>query len=208
MKEIRMNGRFVSLCFGLVAALLALPFYSMPALAHSELKDSTPSAGATLSRPPQKIALVFSQDISPEFVTVAVTVSNNTTQRLEAQASGRTVTAEVSANVAADAQGGGRVPWQVAYRVVSADGHAITGSIKFTIATRRTTSSSAPTPSRTGSPSPDEPESAALGDRTPAAEEADGSSGAAIIVIGGLAMAVAGGAALWLVRGRREGPKQ
>lgn len=114
-----------------------------PASAHSALRSSTPADGAVLEQAPVTIDLVFNQSISKNFAEVAVLDSDNQPMKVSAPLVNA---ARVGVEIQADLGSGA---YTVNYRVVSADGHPITGQVAFSVAP----SSSAPTasvPSATG----------------------------------------------------------
>lgn len=98
-----------------------------PAQAHSELTSSTPAAKARLSAAPDVVRLLFSDAVEPRFTTVALTVGTSKPVALKPAVDGRTVTAPVPDRQRASGA------WKVSYRVVSADGHPISGTIAFTV---------------------------------------------------------------------------
>lgn len=134
-------GRLVAIAA--LAAVGTLLLGVGQASAHSALTSSTPTDGAVLEQAPATIDLVFNQSISKNFAEVAVL----STEGEPVQVSAPAVTgAQVSVKVQT-ALGSGA--YTVNYRVVSADGHPITGQVAFSVAP----SSSAPTasvPSATG----------------------------------------------------------
>src|SRR5215213_10563318 len=110
-----------------VGTLLTAPL----ARAHSGLVSSTPANGATVDRF-ESVTLRFTEAVRSRFATVVVTTEDD---RPIAMAAPSVVGSEVTARLAASA--GGPVPaglYIVAYRVVSADGHPVTGSLAFTVA--------------------------------------------------------------------------
>jgi copper resistance protein C len=124
-----MNKRILR---GLAVAVLtglALLLAAAPALAHTRLQSSDPADGATLDAPPQRVSLTFNETMTPGFSTLTVIGPDG----------GRYETGEVSAD-------GGTVSiavlplgpagrYEIGYRVVSADGHPVTGSVAFTLST-------------------------------------------------------------------------
>jgi methionine-rich copper-binding protein CopC len=101
-----------------------------PASAHASLVGSDPEDGATLASAPTSITLTFSEPVgTPAYVAVAapdggkVAVSN-------LRALDRTVTATL-----ADADEKWR--YTASYRVVSADGHPVEGTVTYTTTTGR-----------------------------------------------------------------------
>ena len=115
---------------GLVAALLVLvAWIAPPALAHVELLTSTPEDGAVLSALPAEVSLIFNEDLLPEAVNLSVNDSVGTVVRIAGPTvDGQEVTFPWPGWPASDSGD----QWTVNYRVVSQDGHPVTGSITFT----------------------------------------------------------------------------
>ena len=190
----------------LVAALLVATAFavttSSPAHAHDDLVGSDPASGATVDALPAQLTLTFSAEIADDEGASVVEVTdasgtpltagtptahdNVLTQPLEGEASG-TVT--------------------VLWKVVSSDGHPISGEFAFTVA-------GAPAPTETASPAPSE---TAVPTATPSASASPSATGAPVDedstfaqvwpwVLGGLLLAGAGGAVIYLLtsRARRE----
>jgi copper resistance protein C len=175
---------------GVAVALLAglaLLLGAAPALAHTRLQSSDPADGASLDAAPQRVSLTFNETMTPGFSTVTVIGPDGTAyQTGEATADGGTVSIEVLPLGPA-----GR--YEIGYRVVSADGHPVTGSVAFTLTTPGpgTTTTAAPEPSAAAAA----PATAAP--PTPAAPEDDGGApvwpwvvGAVVLVGGGVVAAL------------------
>jgi copper resistance protein C len=158
-------------------ALVAVLAVASPAWAHAQLVAATPSQDATLTTSPATVELTFSEDLNPEFVTVAL--SNTTRQRLP------TSTPSVAGPTATVRPGGSLVDgvYTVAYRVVSADGHTVQGSYDFAV----------------GDP-PTQPVAAAP------ASTSSGLPGFVLAGLGVLGLALAGAAAYFYAFGRRKRP--
>ena len=149
------------------------------AAAHNELVGSTPADGATVAAAPAEIALEFDQPVQTQFGQIAVldAIGGHHEQCEPHQL----------------AQGA----YQISYRVASADGHPISGTLTFTVA------AAAPTPStQTASPSPHK------GHPTPSAAaatiEQTGNTSALFAVAGGVVAAAVMGAVLYVVRAGRR----
>lgn len=110
----------------LVLCLPALLLAAGPASAHAGLLDSDPADGATLEGAPRQVTLSFNEDIQrPAYVVVRA--AGEEVASGEAEVSGPRVTASVPADAAPG-------EWSVAFRVVSTDGHPVTGELGFTVA--------------------------------------------------------------------------
>ena len=127
------------LIFGAFAMLVGVTTAS----GHSQLVSSDPADGSVLSAPPTQLVLTFNEELLKEAVDVAI-----------ANGAGDVVSGDVATVVGAIAT----IPWpadlppdnySVSYRVVSGDGHPITGSIGFSYTSNSNTPSAAaiePTP--------------------------------------------------------------
>ena len=98
------------------------------AAAHTALANSDPADDATVTTPPVAIMLTFNEDINPAFASVAVSSADG---RNWSSGSPRVEGPRLTSAVGPDRPGNG--VYTVGYRVVSADGHPVTGSYKFTI---------------------------------------------------------------------------
>lgn len=97
-----------------------------PAHAHAGLTSSTPQEGEVLSALPDEVTLTFSEEISsPAYVAVR-TADGTTYEDGAASIDGPVVTQQL---VAADEPG----TYTIAYRVVSEDGHVVTGEFDVTV---------------------------------------------------------------------------
>lgn len=123
-----------------------------PASAHAELRSSSPADGASLKVAPEVVQLVFGEALLSGGSAVTAT-NSGTSLRLELgkpQLSGRKLTVSWPE----DAPAG---QYRVAFRVVSADGHPITGSIRFQYQQARNALGS---PKATSSTAPDREDAA------------------------------------------------
>lgn len=113
---------FVIVAFG---GVLAAPNAS----AHSQLVSTSPADGSVLTEAPQRVTFTFSEDLLPGVDTIAVSDENGrvlSTATVEPQGE------SISADWPADASEG---VFQAAYRIVSGDGHPVTGAIVVQIET-------------------------------------------------------------------------
>jgi len=107
------------------ASVLALVAGTLPAVAHAELVSSTPAAGGTVKRLPDAVTLTFSELVrTPVFVEV--TGPSGDIARGDVWVRDTDVTQPVER-----AAPGGR--YAMSYRVTSADGHPISGTVRFTL---------------------------------------------------------------------------
>lgn len=110
----------------LAFVLLGLLTSALPGHAHARLESSNPADGATLSVPPERIALKFSEAVDAGFASVAVIGPDGKSHWEEGKpsAAGQRVTAGVRELGAAG-------EYVVRYRVLSADGHPVSGRLRF-----------------------------------------------------------------------------
>jgi methionine-rich copper-binding protein CopC len=108
-----------------------------PAQAHDELLFATPAQGATVTQVPSKVVLHFEEPPAPGFTQITVTGPDGT--NLDAgplRAVGAVLTQALKPS---DEIGG----YTLTYRVVSDDGHPVSGRITFTVAAAGRTAKSA-----------------------------------------------------------------
>jgi copper transport protein len=110
-----------------VLALLALP---APALGHAELLESSPARGAQLERAPRMVTFRFTEAVEASFG--AVRVFDGDGRRVD---DGRLVRPGGRSDTvgAAPRPGLGPGTYTATYRVVSADGHPISGGAVFSV---------------------------------------------------------------------------
>ncbi|WP_101788583.1 copper resistance CopC family protein [Nonomuraea indica] len=206
----------------LACAVAGLP---APALAHNVLVGSDPKDGATLSSAPDRITLVFDQPARKGYAQVSVTGPDGASH-----VDGEAVVAAEKVSVKVEplpANGA----YTVGYRVLSADGHPITGKITFTLKAVAPATTGQPVPGPTpstgagqpvpptsgGQPVPETqvpttaPDGATASDALPADEAqraeayeaaANGGAGMAVVWIVGALLVLAAGTAVALRRSR------
>lgn len=115
-----------------IAAVLVLAqgMGAAPAGAHAALEDTDPVADALLEQAPGAVQLRFDEPVSASTGSVQVIApsGDRVDGSVDEADGGRTISIEVD--------GGGRGTYTVAYRVVSDDGHTITGSFVFHVGER------------------------------------------------------------------------
>lgn len=129
--------RWSGLLVGLLGAAAVLLGPAPVAAAHTSLVDSDPQANATLLQSPRTVTLVF--DEAPEQFAATVVLTDpdgGTVQATDPRVDGTELTVDVPELTAP-----GR--YRIAYRVVSADGHPVTGEFGFSFAPRTPTRTSA-----------------------------------------------------------------
>ena len=118
----RLTGAWLAL----VAAVLVVATTAGPASAHAELVSTDPAEGATVQSMPRTVTLTFSEQVrTPAFVKVTGPAGDVATGEP------RIVDDRVVQSVDAGADPGS---YEVSYRISSADGHAVGGSVPFTLA--------------------------------------------------------------------------
>lgn len=144
----------------IVTSLAVLAFWMAGAgiaTAHTALSGSDPAAGASLAAPPTVITLTFSEDINPTFVNVVLSSADGRSWISgDPRVDGPRVVTEVQPDLPTSGA------YTVGYRVVSADGHPVSGSYTFTISgvpgeVPPASASASPTPSITATPSTEAP---------------------------------------------------
>jgi len=194
-----------------ISILLAVP----PAGAHAELESSDPADGATLASAPKEIVFTFGEEILPEGNAVTLT-DVGADSRLDVgpvEVEGDTVTVAWPASSPAG-------EFRAAYRVVSADGHPIDGTITFTVQEAVVSSEASPAASASpgasaaspeaspvgssASPEATSPSPSASGSATPAPAADDADAGLLVWVLGiGLAVLAGAGVGAWVMRRTR-----
>ncbi|WP_166442287.1 copper resistance CopC family protein [Nakamurella flava] len=209
-----------ALLLGLLVSAVGAP----AAAAHDTIESSNPADGATVATVPASVTLTFDeqpQDFSP---VIQVTGPDGADW---ADGTPTVSGTDVSVPVKAGAPAGA---YQVAYRIVSSDGHPVTGELSFTAeaaaagsapvssapvssapvssapvsSTATSSTPAASTPSSSAAPSSSAPSSALV---SPAANASDSGSGvpAWLIVVIVLVIAAGGAVVAVLVRRARGG---
>ena len=189
-----------------LAAMAASPALTGTAHAHTDLASSSPAAGQTLPLPPTLVRLKFNEAVNKDFADLTVAVGRRAPVALRAQVRGGTVTAGVPKSAGAPAEKSQR--WRVGYRIVSVDGHPVTGSVTFKVNPAR--ASASPTTSQSDaspSPRPQTEANAENGDTRVRETDLSGPGAGAWLPTAAIGLFVAsavGVALVWLVQGRRR----
>jgi methionine-rich copper-binding protein CopC len=123
---------------GVLVASAAIVLLPQAAEAHAALISSSPSDGDVLGGAPAEVVLTFDEDVRPPaFVSVIAPDGANVADG-EAAIDGPTVTQPLRL---VPEQGA----YSIGYRVVSDDGHPVTGAIHFTVDPKHATSTPVPT---------------------------------------------------------------
>ncbi len=110
------------------------------AAAHTALTSSDPAKDATVTASPGAIVLTFNEDINPSLATIGVSSADG---RNWVSGASQGEGPRLKSVIGPDRPGNG--VYTVGYRVLSADGHPVTGSYTFTIAGVPDESPNAPT---------------------------------------------------------------
>lgn len=140
-----------------LAALLLL-FFAAPASAHTALTGSDPADGAEVAAP-TRVTLTFNENVRSARIVIRPENSEAEVQRGAAELDGPKAVQAVK----------GTLPngkYTVGYRVISADGHPVTGVLSFTVAGQDGASPEAAAPTATGAVPPAAEEPAAEGGAT------------------------------------------
>ncbi|NUT97277.1 MAG: copper resistance protein CopC [Saccharothrix sp.] len=166
---------------GLLAGGLALTT-SGTALAHNVLVSSTPKDGEALAAGPAEITLTFDQPVQAGEKFNTITVIGPDESHWEAADE---PTVKNNSVVFKVRPLGPAAEYKIGYRVLSADGHPVTGSLKFTLTT-----------AGNGTPAPTSTAAAS----TPGSDGGDGGvpiwvwiAGAVVLLGGGVYFALRGG---------------
>lgn len=115
----------VRISAGLAALLLAVAPVA-PAAAHASLISSSPADGAVVEDAPDSVELTFSEAVASPAYVVVTDPHGRTVSVGEPQVADASVSQPTGQ---ADDEG----EYVVEYRVVSADGHPVSGSVSFTV---------------------------------------------------------------------------
>nr|BEK71456.1 hypothetical protein KPHV_86830 [Kitasatospora purpeofusca] len=119
-------SRRARVCAVCLAALACTGLSAPPAAAHTGLNSSDPADAATLAAWPARVRLSFTDPMSQPYSKIAVTGPDGRAYGLgEVQVEGTAAALDLAPSTAP-----GR--YQVGYRVVSKDGHPVTGTVTFT----------------------------------------------------------------------------
>jgi methionine-rich copper-binding protein CopC len=190
----RRTGRPARAAAVLAAALLALLWGgAAPAWAHSSLISSSPAADSVLAQAPDRVELVFNEEIRDFQPKLAITVGAADPVEVTPTVDGATVRADLTGLGLATGSDGTPVAWKIGYRVVSADGHPVSGLVTFSVG---------------DGPAPSTTESAAAGSVQAGSDQAGsvqaGGLGSWWWVVGLAVVIAAAGAGWLLLRGRHS----
>lgn len=162
-------------CLGLF--LISLVLVPTAAAAHSNLVETNPADGAVLEKLPAEATVTLGE--APKKADVVLEAPDGTVHKLQTQVADTTITAELPST-------GPRGDYALSYRVVSADGHPVTGSATFTVTTGSAPVATTPSPA---------------GAAPTAATDGSESGWSSLALAGGAALvALAAGLLFWLMR--------
>ncbi|MET8907568.1 copper resistance CopC family protein [Micromonospora sp. NPDC004551] len=170
-----------------VAALAVLLLPAVPATAHNSLRSASPAQDARLTTAPNAVTLTFLESLKPAFTTIVVSDSGG---RKVAAGEPAITASAVTVPITGTLPNGS---YTVAYRVVSADGHPVQGSYRFTVA-----DPAAPAAPATASPSVTPPAASP----TTAAAQSSTATGTNPLVIAAIVLAALAVGAVALLRRR------
>jgi copper resistance protein C len=178
----------------------ALLVGAAPAFAHTRLESSDPADGASLDAAPQRVSLTFNEAMQPGFATVTVIGPDGT-----AYQSGD-VTADRGTVAVGVAPLGPAGRYEIGYRVISEDGHPVTGSVAFTLTVpgpaAAAPASPGPASTAPATPAPTGAAPAPVAAAAPAGTDDGGGTPVWPWIVGGVLLVAAGAvAALRLGRG-------
>jgi len=168
-----------------------------PASAHAELVRITPDKDAQLTTAPKDVVLGFNEPVNTSFATVVVTSATGVSVTSgKPVVVGTTVTQALVPGMATSA-------YRVAFRVVSNDGHPVTGESSFTLTLAPTTSPSTSPPSASPPTTPSITATNVAPAQDPDAGQSRGLGRSGLTLAGAFALLLIGaGLLLW----RREHP--
>lgn len=188
---IRGLGRLLAGAFSVAVLVAVTPG---TALAHNQLRFADPADTSALAAAPRQVTLTFSERLDPQFTTVAVTdAAGGAMTAGPVQVSDTTAVQPLVPTLGAGA-------FTVAYRVVSVDGHPVTGSLKFTVTLPDD-------PAASGTPTAVPSETApggAVTSATPVADTGDDPRGPGAILWVVAIVAVVAGLGVVVARSRRR----
>ena len=193
----RPTRRFAMVLVTLAGLLLAVLLAPAPASAHADLVESDPPDGAVLTGTPATVTLTFTESVTDPAYVVVTGPGGKQAAEGPAPQSGNSVTQRLDPQAVPEPAGA----WTVAYRVVSVDGHAITGEIDFTVEGSKPPQASESQAGGKGDPPPANESESAPATASPPSDPPWYASTSWLVV--GIAAALCVGVP-WLLRRRRH----
>lgn len=199
-------SRLVARWAATLAVLVVTPVLVVaPAGAHTDFVGSDPKDGARLDEVPREVALEFSDDMDPRLSTITLRLGGGPTTRLPV--TGGATASELVAQVpdAMQPPAARETEWTITFRVVSRDGHPVSGTTGFVVRTATTPSTPSDGSSPTSSgPGPTDTTDSQVTSRA-AAEPAEGRAVWPLVAVGIGALVLLGGAVAATMRLTRRG---
>jgi copper resistance protein C len=182
----------------IIALLVIAGLVAPAALAHAQLLRADPEDGATLTTTDQ-VVLTFNETINPDFVQIVVTGPDGPVSLEDASVDGALVTQAITPTSSG--------PHTVTYRVVSADGHPVSGQIGFTLT--EVPAPVTPDPTSQAPTTPAQPtvlsaQSAPVGADDVGVEEGGAARSPLLVLTAAAVLLGLGGAIAWAARRRRH----
>jgi len=136
--SVRASARVAVAALAVATASLLLLAGAGPAEAHARLVRAVPGNGSTLETAPSRVTLVFDEEMRPPSAIVVTGPTGVEVQH------GTVAVADNTATVAVQVTAPGT--YRVAFRVVSADGHPVTGETTFGFGTAPASAGKVATP--------------------------------------------------------------
>lgn len=169
-----------------ITALAVIGLSASPAIAHSKVVSTSPVDGSVLDAPPSVVSFTFDEALLPGTDTISINDdAGNVIASGAATVDGDTISMAWPADTTAGV-------FQVAYRVVSGDGHPVSGAIAVTI-TGTAASSAVSSAPATATP-----------DTAPVTNEPRGIAGSLVVIIAIAVLVLVVVAAITLMRRRRR----
>ena len=125
MPELMLSRPVARLLPALLAGLLSLAFAPV-ALAHSNEVSADPPAESVLDQAPDRVTLTFDEPLLDAGAALVVSAGDGTVVSVDPPLiDGKSISTALAAGVPGT--------YQVSYRVVSGDGHPVTGEYSFTV---------------------------------------------------------------------------
>ena len=181
-----------------IAALALVLITAAPGSAHSRLVSTNPADGETLATSPATVSFTFDEPLLDGMNTISINDANGemvTSSPVTPQ--GTVISLTLDTPLAAG-------DYQAAYRVVSADGHAVMGAISFSVAGGSAQPSATASPAGSASAVPPTTASSVAPSPAPSSPAVAGSTTSWVLwlAIAVVAIAVIAGVGFALRRGR------
>ncbi len=117
-------ARIAGAVLGLAALIAAMVFTATPASAHARLEVTSPKDGSSLTATPPEVMLRFNEPIQKDLSQVTVTTGSKDATSGKIQIEGNSVYQPLKSSLKPGS-------YKIVYKVVSADGHPISGTFSF-----------------------------------------------------------------------------